>query len=126
MSNSGRRATDEWVGKTPDTKIPDRVKLRVFERYGGVCHFSGRKITASDKWDVDHVIALVNGGTNSESNLAPILRDKHKEKTAADVAEKSKTYRRRKSALGLKPKSGFATNRAGKYKRKIDGTIIRR
>ena len=38
------RAVPEWIGKTPDTKVPPRVRLRVFEKHDGTCHISGRKI----------------------------------------------------------------------------------
>lgn len=97
------RAIPEWIGKTDDAVIPPRVRLRVFERHGGICHLSGRRIGAGEVWDVDHVIALVNGGSNRESNLAPALRDKHREKTKADVTEKSTVYRKRLKHLGLAP-----------------------
>ena len=97
------RATKEWVGKTPDSKIPPRVRLRIFEAHGGVCHLSGRKIAAGELWDCDHIIALINGGEHREANLAPALRDKHREKTADDVAEKAKVARKAKANLGLKP-----------------------
>jgi 5-methylcytosine-specific restriction endonuclease McrA len=56
---------------------------------GGVCHIAKRNIMAGELWDLDHVIALINGGKNRETNLAPASRDKHREKTKADVAEKS-------------------------------------
>ena len=112
------RILDEWIGATPDSPIPPRVRARVFERHGGRCHISGRKIMAGDLWDVDHVVALINGGENRERNLAPALRDKHREKTAADVAEKSKVARVRAKHLGIAPKSkrplrsrGFAPTR---------------
>ena len=100
------RAVPEWIGATPNTPVPDRVKVRVFAKYDGRCHWTGKRIMPGDSWDVDHVIALINGGLNVESNLAPILRGKaHKEKTAHDVAIKSKTYRMRAKHLGLmKPK----------------------
>jgi len=99
------RATEEWVGKTEDTPIPPRVKLRVFEAHGGICYLSKRKIRAGEPWDCDHVIAIINGGENREANLAPALRDKHKIKTKADVAEKSLTARRKVKNLGLKAPS---------------------
>lgn len=38
------RALPEWIGKTPDTAIPARVRVRVFERFGGICQETGRKI----------------------------------------------------------------------------------
>lgn len=99
------RATDEWIGKTDDTAIPPRVRARVFDAHGGKCHLSGRKIQAGDLWDCDHVVALINGGENRESNLAPALRDKHREKTAEDVQIKSKVARMRAKHLGIFPKS---------------------
>lgn len=55
-----------------------------------------------EPWDVEHIIAIINGGENRESNLAPALRSKHREKTARDMAEKSRTYRKRKSNLGIR------------------------
>src|SRR4051812_15351066 len=95
------RSTPEWIGKDHNAPIPPRVRLRVFERYGGICHISGRRIRAGEQWDCDHLVALVNGGSHRESNLAPALRDKHREKTREDVAEKSRNYRKRASHLGL-------------------------
>lgn len=99
------RSVPEWIGATPDAAIPARVRLRVFERHGGRCHLSGRLIRAGDQWDCDHVIALINGGEHRESNLAPALRDAHREKTAEDVAIKSKIARMRAKHLGVFPKS---------------------
>lgn len=98
------RSVPEWIGKTDDTPIPPRVKLRVFERYGGICYLSGRKIRAGDKWDCEHVQAIVNGGANRESNLKPALRDGHRIKSDADLAEKSKTYRMAAKNAGVWPK----------------------
>lgn len=99
------RSVPEWIGKSPDAAIPPRVRARVFDRYEGKCYLSGRKIQAGDQWDCDHVLALCNGGENRESNLAPVLRDKHREKTAEDVAEKAKVARMRAKHLGIYPKS---------------------
>lgn len=112
------RVVPEWIGKTPDSKIPDRVKLRVRQREDDVCYLSGRKITASDQVDYDHRIALINwtgeGHGNRESNIYPVIRAKHREKTKQDVAEKAKSDAVRKKHLGIRPPSqmrsaGFAT-----------------
>lgn len=116
------RAVPEWIGATPDTKVPASVRLRVFREHGGRCHISGRKIRPADKWDLDHVKALCNDGENRESNLAPAIRDKHREKTKADVKERVKTDNMAKSHLGLKPKSRwFSSN----LRRKMDGSVVR-
>lgn len=103
------RSVPEWIGATPDTPVPPRVKLRVFLAHGGRCHLTGRIIRPpADKWECDHVIALTNGGENRESNLAPALADAHREKTNRDVAEKAKTASLQMSHLGLKEKGrGF-------------------
>ena len=34
---SRHSSNSEWIGNTPDAKIPNAVRLRVFERYGGFC-----------------------------------------------------------------------------------------
>lgn len=118
------RSVEEWIGKNPDVKIPPGVRLRVFEAHKGICHLSGRKITPADQWDCDHIIALCNGGEHRERNLAPALRDKHREKTADDVDEKSKVGRVRKKFLGIhKPKSRLSNP---KWKQKLDGTVVPR
>lgn len=121
------RSTPEWIGKTDDAAIPPRVRVRVFERHGGICHLSGRRITAADLWDVDHVVALVNGGKHCESNLAPALRDKHREKTVSDVAEKSMISRKRAKHLGLRPKGrSMPGSKASGLRKRMDGTVERR
>jgi len=99
------RELPEWVGATQDTPIPPRVRLRVFDKYDGVCMCGClRKIWAGAEWDCDHIVALINGGENRESNLRPVLRSCHLAKTASDVDEKSKVYRLRQRHLGLRPK----------------------
>lgn len=102
------RSTEEWVGKDDDTVPPPRVRLRVFDSAGGRCHLCSRKIAAGEYWQCDHVIALVNGGNNSERNLGPACRNCCYRKTAEDVTEKSKVAAIRKKYLGLtKPKRPF-------------------
>lgn len=97
------RSLPEWIGKTPDTPAPPRVRLRVFEAYGGRCYLSGRKIVPGDKWELEHKLALSLGGENREANLAPALKDAHKAKTASDVKAKAKADRVRKKHLGQWP-----------------------
>lgn len=121
------RTVPEWIGKTPDAKIPPRVQTRVFLAHEGKCHITGRKIQPGEKWDMDHVIALCNGGENRESNLAPALQQAHRQKTSQDVAQKKKDARVRAKHLGIhKPKSTMPGSRASKWKRPINGPTIRR
>ena len=120
------RSTEEWIGKTDDAKIPPRVRLRVFERHGGICHISGRRIQAGEAWECDHFIALINGGEHRESNLRPALVAPHREKTKLDVAEKARTARKRQKYLGIKKPSRFACARNSIWKKKMDGSVVRR
>ncbi len=102
------RRVDEWIGKNDDAMPPPRVRLRIFDAHGGMCHISKRKIRAGELWDLDHVIALCNGGENRESNLAPALKDKHREKTADDVKQRAKDDRVRAKHNGtFTPKYPF-------------------
>lgn len=122
------REVDEWIGKTDDSVPPPRVRLRVFDRCGGRCHISGRKIRPGDRWEMDHVIALCNGGENRESNLAPAIYEEHRQKTAADVKQKAKDASVRARHLGIKPKSRRAVpgSKDSPWKRKVNGTTVRR
>lgn len=124
------RTTDEWIGATPDTPVPLRVRVRVFERQEGRCAETGRKIMPGEKWECDHIIAIINGGQNRESNLRVILAEKHKEKTAEDVKLKSKIARVRAKHLGQWPRSkhpiksrGFSKGRnsAAADQQEVDG-----
>ena len=134
------RSVPEWIGKTEDSKIPDRVKLRVRKREKDICYLSGRKITSSDQVDYDHKIALVlwtgDGHGNRESNIFPVIRAKHREKTKQDVADKAKSDAVRKKHLGIRPEptlvsAGFAkAPRQGSATRpltpKFEGDIMAR
>lgn len=122
------RTVPEWIGKTDDTPVPPRVQVRVFDAHNGRCHVTGRKIWPTDKYEIDHVIALCNGGENRESNLAPILVDAHKKKTKADRDEKKRIDRIRKKHLGLHQSGGrpMAGNRNSPWKAKIGGGWERR
>lgn len=114
------RDVPEWVGATDDTPVPPRVKLRVFEAYGGRCYLSGRKIMAGDKWEVEHKLAIILGGQNRESNLAPALVAPHRVKTDADLAVKSKIARTRAKHLGIHPK-GHGWNR--RLRKRMNGKV---
>lgn len=112
------RSIEPWRGATDDAKIPDRVRLRIFTDHRGLCHRTGVKLRPGH-WQLDHVIALCNGGTHSENNLAPISTEAHREKTATDVKVRAKIDRIRKREAGIKSAKpgGFRQWRG------MDGTI---
>lgn len=119
------RAVPEWIGKTDDHRAPGGVRDRIM-KLDGKCHLCSRPIGPGEKWDLDHVKALINGGENRESNLRPVHRKCHVEKTAEDVAEKAKIAAIRKKHVGItKPKQsikspGFpVTEKAAKREPKV-------
>lgn len=120
------RSLPEWQGRTADSPVPPRVRLRVYDKFNGRCAGCGFSLRGKP-WICDHVIALINGGENRENNLQP-LGDAccNKGKNKRDVAEKSRTYDVRSKHVGAKKKSGFLTNKTGPFRKKMDGTVERR
>ncbi len=116
------RKVPEWHGKTPDTSVPPRVRLRVWERSTGYCR-CGYFLTADKPWHADHCIPLILGGENRESNLRIICWACHKEKTKTEVATKSKDYRIRAKHAGIKRKKSLLPGSKGSgIRRRMDGT----
>jgi 5-methylcytosine-specific restriction protein A len=121
------RSLPEWVGATPDSPIPPRVRVRVAMRAGRCCQQCTRPILEGDRGEVDHIVALVNGGENRESNLRFICRWCHAKKTLADVEEKSRVSRRLKRSLGIKTRSGrpIPGSRASGIRKRMSGDVER-
>lgn len=120
------RAVPEWIGTTPDTAIPPRVRSRVIDRAGGCCEHCSRSFSPHNLPEIDHTIALINGGENRESNLRALCRDCHGGKTRADVAEKSTVARKHAKHFGFTPRKRLIPGSKGTGLRKmINGTVIR-
>lgn len=121
------RAVPEWIGKTADSAIPPRVRVRVFEGCGGLCGVCGRKIGPADTWIVEHLIALINGGENREDNLGITCGWCKPVKDRADVAAKSKSAKVRARHLGVKTTSRpIPGSKASGFKRKMNGEVVKR
>lgn len=105
------RSVAEWIGKTADSKIPDYVKLRIWDREEGLCYLTGRKLRKGE-YDFEHVIALAlwtgEGHGNRESNIRLAYRTAHREKTKQDVATKAESDRVRKKHVLPSPPSKWA------------------
>lgn len=123
----GRRTVAEWIGKTPDEPFPPRVRLRILLRFDRKCAECGRPIRPGRPWTCDHTIAIINGGENRERNGRPLCEFCVKPKDAADQAEKSRTAEIQKSHYGLKkPSRPMDGSRASPFKKRMDGTVLRR
>lgn len=122
------RWTLEWCGKTDNTPVPQRVRLRVFERDCGMCCNCQRVIVSGVRWSCDHKKALINGGQNREKNLQTLCWWCHdKIKTPADVKEKSDTYHTKSYHLGLKKPKGrpMPGTRASGIRKRMSGKVER-
>lgn len=86
------RSVPEWIADHDDQAIPARVKARILLRYNGRCALTGIKLMPGDI-DFDHIKSLRNGGAHRESNLQPVYRPAHREKTAQENSEGAKADR---------------------------------
>ena len=121
------RSVPEWIGQGADSAIPDRVRLRVWERCEGRCGECGRKIGPADSWIIEHLIALVNGGQNRESNLGVTCGWCKPAKDRRDVAQKAKAAKVRKKHVGIKKQSSrlIPGSKGSGFRRRMDGTVER-
>jgi hypothetical protein len=101
----GRRSVPEWIGKTPDTQIPARVKLRIKARANNRCQSC--KILVRGGGEFDHRPALINGGENRESKIEFLCRNCHVQRTKEDMALKSRSAKTQRSVAGFDTISPF-------------------
>lgn len=121
------RSVEEWIAEHDDQRVPDRVRARIFIAYDGICYLSKRKIRPGESWELEHIVALCNGGKHKESNLAPALVDPHKAKTKKDRKLKSYTDRIRKHHLGIRKKQSrpMPGTRASGIRKRMNGKVER-
>ena len=101
----GGRSVEEWIGSSPDAKVPDKVRDRVLHRADRICHLSKRQIGRGEAFELEHIKPLSMGGEHRESNLAPALAKPHREKTSAEAKARAKADRMRRKNDLTWPKS---------------------
>lgn len=119
------RSLPEWIGKTDDTPIPPRVKLRIFERFNQRCNNCNLLIVGKLLPRYDHIIALINGGQNRESNIQLLCSGCHDDKTKGDVRDKSNIYNKRIRRLKLHNRKLIPGSKGSGFRKRMDGTVIR-
>jgi 5-methylcytosine-specific restriction endonuclease McrA len=103
-------------------------RVKIFRDNGGICHLCGGKIDGTkEAWELEHIIPFAMGGADDESNLRPAHKRCHLRKTVSDVAAIAKAKRREANHIGAKASSNpIPGSRNSQWKRKIDGTTVRR
>ena len=102
-------------------------KAKVFAAHDGICHICGMKVRGD--WDADHIIALENGGSDDDDNLAPACKSCHSDKTPGDHADAARARRRyTKHVAGVRGPKGrpMPGTKASGWKKKINGEVVRR
>lgn len=122
------RRVKEWIGRSDDTVVPPRVRLRVWKKDGKACAQCTRSLPA-EAFETDHKQAIINGGANRESNLRTLCEWCHKKKTAGDVAEKSAVYGSQLRHTGIQRKRKWPSLPGGRddylhRKKTIAGRVV--
>jgi len=121
------RKVDQWFGTTHDSRPPPRVAMRILDAYDYRCAKCGRGLYRRTDWELDHKIALINGGANIESNLWPLcVTPCHSDKTLVDLAEKARVAAVATLFRGVrKSKNPLPGSKGSGYRKKMDGTVIK-
>lgn len=108
--------------------LSTKTRLDLFLKAKGQCKSCAAKIGPGQFWDVDHITPKALGGTNDTANLQVLCRACHRSKTANhDVPRIAKSKRQRARHLGAKRSAAIMPgSRRSPWKRKMDGTVVRR
>ena len=121
----------EDVGTTKRKNMTPRLRLKVWEAHKGMCAICGGKIDGvRERWILEHMRPLALGGADDESNMAPVHEGCALAKTfgkSGDIAKAAKAKRVKTKHLGIKKsKNPLPGGKGSKWKKKIDGSLVRR
>ena len=122
------RARPEWIGRTPESMPSIHVLLRLYTKQNGLCACGCGRVMSFDRdqIDCDHIVPLRDGGENVEGNLQLLLAKHHKDKTRAENIARGKERQHKAKAFKHRERPGFATNRNGKFRKRMDGVVVLR
>lgn len=103
-----------------------RIKDAAALRANGHCEACTRRLSAGD-YHYDHIIPDAIGGEATLDNCQVLCTSCHKLKTgSSDAPRIAKAKRNYRKSKGIRKRSRFACSREGRFKKKLDGTVVRR
>jgi 5-methylcytosine-specific restriction endonuclease McrA len=105
------------------------LRLSLFLDRKGTCQACNIAIQAGQAWDIDHILPIALGGTNEPKNLQILCKTCHRSKTSHfDIPRIAKTKRLKAKHLGARSPAyrPIPGSKASPWKKKMDGTIIKR
>lgn len=129
-SGTTARAVEEWIGKTPNSKIPEEVGIRIFMRYGGKDGKTGQRLVPGC-FQFDHITADALKRTRIQSieEGLHVCGVHHKVKTHNhDRPKIRKAKRIDESRAGIKPRFSrpMPGSKASGWKKLMSGEVVRR
>jgi len=97
-----------------------RQKALLWDKQQGLCGICREKLEPG-RFDDDHILALVDGGTNELGNRRLVCVPCHREKSAREHTANSKTKRLRFGKARKAPP--MAGSRKSRLKKHMDGTV---
>lgn len=76
-------ASEAWRRKTERSRVTPSVRYRIMMRDGFRCCVCGRSASSGVELEVDHVVAISNGGNSDDDNLQTLCRDCNRGKGAS-------------------------------------------
>lgn len=118
----------EDVGTTYRRPLSARRRLQAWERTGGLCVVCDLRIDGvRERWIAEHIRALELGGADELENMGPAHAVCGRRKTRDDHARAAQAKRQKIRHLGAYvTKNALPGSRASAFKRKINGTVVRR
>lgn len=110
-------------------RMSTRRKKHIFVENAGICHYCGVKIdNKRERFEIAHVIALAMGGRDVNPNCRPAHVDCHRDATRrVDIPAIARVKRIADRHEGFHvAKNPMPGSRDSPWKRKMDGTVVRR